>query len=152
MDDVEVPAPFVSNRSLRTIESGIETKDPLVANLADAGESDPEYSELMKLISGEIKSIGKDSSYTDCKSILPFLSVSDLGNGKKIIVKNSHEVLIPVNERKNLVDLLHSTHMSADTMIRSAKGSFTWPGLKNDLGKKYQECNECLFHAKQKID
>ena len=78
--------------------------------------------------------------------------MSDLGGGKKIIIHNSHEVLVPVKERKHLMDLLHSTHMATDTMIRSAKGKFIWPGLKNDLGKKYKECNECLMHSKEKID
>ena len=43
IDDVPTDTPFVSNRSLRTVESGIETKDPMVFHLAEVGKSDPGY-------------------------------------------------------------------------------------------------------------
>ena len=69
IDDVPSDTPFVSNRSLRTVESGIETKDPTVAHLAEVGESDPGYCELIGQISGDIGHIGKDSEYVDCKSL-----------------------------------------------------------------------------------
>ena len=67
IDDVPTDAPFVSNRSLRTVESGVETKDPMVAHLAEVGESDPGYCELIRQITGEIRKIGKDSEYVDCR-------------------------------------------------------------------------------------
>ena len=149
VDDFNVPEPFISNRSLRTVESGVETQDPLVVKLAEAGEADPDYVNLIKFISSDISN---DSSYSDCKSILPFLSVTELEGGKLIVVKDSHEVLVPKAERKKLVDSLHFTHMSADSMLKMAKGSIVWPGLKNDLGIKYKHCEACLVNAKQKID
>ena len=67
-------------------------------------------------------------------------------------MKDAHEVLIPINERKKLIEILHSTHMSGDAMFRMAKGSFTWPNLKSDLGNKYKNCEECLVNSRQKID
>ena len=50
------------------------------------------------------------------------------------------------------MDSLHFTHMSAYSTLKIAKGSFVWPGLKNDLGIKYTHCEACLVNAKQKID
>ena len=41
VEDFEILAPYVSNRSLRIVETGIGTKDPLVLSLAESGESDP---------------------------------------------------------------------------------------------------------------
>ena len=50
-----------------------------------------------------------------------------LEGDKLLIVRDGHEVLIPKEERKKLVDSMHYTHMSADSMLRLAKGSFFWP-------------------------
>ena len=77
--------------------------------------------------------------------------MTDLGGGKRIITKDSLEVLIPVAERKRLLDILHSTHLSGDSMFRMSKGKFTWPNLKSDLGKKYKSCEECLVNSRNKI-
>ena len=151
---VEVPseAPFVSNRSLRTIESGIATKDPLVIHLAEEGEADPGYCALIGQITGSLKTIGNDSAYFDCKPLFPFLSVEDVGEGKKVIVHNGNEILVPIKGRKKLVETLHSTHMATDTMVRASKGKFLWPGIKSDLHERYKNCGECLMYSKEKID
>ena len=119
VEDFEVPAPFISNRSLRMMETDAETKDPLVLSLADSGENDSDYTELLKFIIGEVNGINKDSSYMDCKPLIPFLSVTDLGGGKRIITKDSLEVLIPVAEIKRLLNLLHSTHLSGCVRVSS---------------------------------
>ena len=92
------------------MESGIETKDTKVDYLADIWEADPGYCELIGRISGDVAHIGKDSDYANCAPLLPFLSISTLDGGKKIIVHNSHEVLVPVKERKSLIEKLYSTH------------------------------------------
>ena len=103
-------------------------------SLAESGESDPEYTELLKFINGEVNGISKDSPYLDCKSLIPFNSVTDLGEGKRIITKDSLEVLVPFAGRKRLLDILHSTHFSWDSMFRMSMGKFTWPDLKSDQG------------------
>ena len=138
IDDLPSDPVFVSNRSLRTVESNVATKDPMVINLAEMGETDPGYCELIQQISGNIRKIGKDSDYLNCKPLLPFLSTAEVGNGKQIVVHNDTEILVPVNGRKELVDTLQSTHMATDTMVRASKGKFLWPGMKNDLHKKYK--------------
>ena len=71
----------------------------------------------------------------DCQPLLPLLSISTLDGGKKIIVHNSHEVLVPDKEIKSQINQLHSTHMATETMIRLAKGKFIWPGMKTDIGE-----------------
>ena len=38
--EVEVPRPFAASRSLRTIEAGLETRDPLVHWISEEGEQD----------------------------------------------------------------------------------------------------------------
>ena len=119
--------------------------DPIVTHIANIGEQDPDYCELIDHISGKVKEIGKNSAYQDCKALIPFLSVTEVGEGKLIVVLNDNELFIPVDGRAPLVDVLHGTHMATETMVRSAKGKFTWPGLKRDLHAKYRGCSECLL-------
>ena len=69
-----------------------------------------------------------------------------------MIVRDGHEVLIPKDERKKLIDSLHHSHMSADSMLRLAKVSFFWPKMKAQLVEKYKSCNECLTNSNQKVD
>ena len=78
--------------------------------------------------------------------------MTDLGEGKRIITKDSWKVLVSLAEIKRLLDILHSTHLSGDSMFRMSKGKFTWPNLKSDLGKKYDSCEECLVNSLNKID
>ena len=96
----------------------------MVIHLAEMGESDPGYCELIQQISGDIRKLGKDSEYLNCKPLLPFLSIAEVGEGKKIVVHNNTEILVPVNGRKHLIDILHSTHMATETMVRASRGKF----------------------------
>ena len=127
-------------------------KDPMVVHLATLGEQDPDYCELIKQITGHITHLGKDSYYRDCKPMLPFLSTEVVAGGKQIVVHNDTEVLVPVNGRKELVNTLHSTHMSTETMLRATKKKFIWPNMKKDLNEKYKGCTECLLYSKDKVD
>ena len=84
--------------------------------------------------------------------MIPYLSVAEVEDGKMIVVVNDSVILIPVEGRAPLVDLLHGTHMATETMIRSAKGKFTWPGIREDLHDRYKSCSQCLLWSKEKID
>ena len=134
------------------MEVNVETKDPMVTHIANIGEKDPDYCELIQHISGKVKEIGNNSKYQDCIALIPFLSVTEVGDGKLIVVHDDKEILLPVDGRASLVETLHGTHMATETMVRSAKGKFTWPGLKKDLHAKYRGCSECLLFSKDKID
>ena len=96
----------------------------MVLKLAEAGESDNDYVQLIKFICGEENKLSKDSEYADCKALIPFLSVETLDGGQMLVVRDGHEVLVPEAARKNLVDTMHFTHLSTDGMLRMSKGSF----------------------------
>ena len=63
IEDVAINEPFISYRSLRTVDSGLEVRDPLVQKLAEEGESDEDYIHLVKFVSGETNVLGKNSEY-----------------------------------------------------------------------------------------
>ena len=116
----------------------VETKDPMVTHIASIGEQDPDYCELIQHISGKVKEVGHNSKYQDCKALIPFLSVTEVGEGKLLVVHDDKDILIPIDGRASLVETLHGTHMATETMVRSAKGKFMWPGLKKGSSCKIQ--------------
>ena len=59
IEDFNVLETFISSRSLRTVESGVKVQDPLVIKLAEAGEADPKYVQLISHISGDTRRLHK---------------------------------------------------------------------------------------------
>ena len=61
-------------------------------------------------------------------------------------------MLIPKEERKQIVDLLHCNHAGDKSMMSQAKGCFFWPGLHDDLKEKFKQCEARLEFAPSKPD
>ena len=74
------------------------------------------------------------------------LSLHKTAEGE-IIIRDAQDILIPKNYRQNLIEELHSTHLSDVSMINLAKGKAYWPTIKEDLRSRYKSCNECLTNA-----
>ena len=55
-------------------------------------------------------------------------------------MKDGLEVLIPKAARKNLINVLHLTHLAVDSMLLQCKSRIFWPGMKKDLEACYREC------------
>ena len=71
--------------------------------------------------------------------------VVTMTNGDRIIAKDS-AVYIPVSERSHMVDTLHLTHASGDSMLMNAKDRVWWPGIRQSLHQKYETCKECALY------
>ena len=65
-------------------------------------------------------------------------------------MKDGSEVLIPKAARKNLINVLHLTHLAVDSMLLQCKSRIFWPGMKKDLEACYRECQECALHRNSK--
>ena len=49
-----------------------------------------------------------------------------------------------------MVNTLHLTHSSGDSMLRNGKDRIWWPGIRQALHLKYEKCKECaLFRISQ---
>ena len=55
-------------------------------------------------------------------------------------MKDGSEVLIPKAARKNLINVLHLTHLAVDSMLLQCKSRIFWPGMKKDLEACYRDC------------
>ena len=58
--------------------------------------------------------------------------------GKKLVIKNSHKILIPKLARKEMLRELHSTHLSVQGMKRLARNKFWWLTMSKDLEQEYE--------------
>ena len=150
VEDMVDSEPHISNLSRRTVERGVEVRDPLIQELATQGESDGDYTNLLRFLCGRDAHINKDSEYVGLKSLLPTLSVVELESGSKIVVCNRNEVVVPGVSRPGLKKKLHWTHMSSDSMQRLCRGKVWWASLKEDLYKLYKSCEACLLHSHAK--
>ena len=71
------------------------------------------------------------------------MSLVILEGGNRLIVRYETEILIPKEQRKNIVVTLHFSHSATDSMILQCKRKIYWPGIKQALQKKYEECEAC---------
>ena len=73
------------------------------------------------------------------------------GTGKDVLVKGGVELIIPVSLTKDIVSILHETHLSAASMKKQARGKFWWASINADLEEKYKNCNACAINAISKV-
>ena len=55
--------------------------------------------------------------------------------------------MIPKAGRQELVDQLHTTHLSFQGMRNLARNKFFWPGMSSALEKKYYSCQDCKINS-----
>ena len=93
--------------------------------------------------------IKKESELKTTQDQYANLSIHKTEDGD-IFIRDCQDVFIPKAYRQELVDELHSTHLSDWSMLNMARGHCYWPSMKEDLRVKYKSCNKCLTHANSK--
>ena len=59
------------------------------------------------------------------------------------ILTFGNRVYIPRTMRKDMLNKLHATHLSADRMWATIRDIWFWPGLRNNVTQLYKECSRC---------
>ena len=57
------------------------------------------------------------------------------------------QIVIPIDLRRRLLDILHFGHSGITKMTSKAK-IFWWPGMRQDIENKVKECTACLASGK----
>ena len=57
------------------------------------------------------------------------------------------QIVIPIDLRRRLLEILHFGHSGITKMMSEAK-IFWWPGMKKDIENKVQDCTACLTSGK----
>lgn len=97
------------------------------------------------------KEIEEDCELKGMEGILKDLSSHITTYEKQVILNNSVEILILDSEKKNLLRILHETHLETDAMKRLASGKFFWKNMSQDLEQTYTTCKECTEEGLSKV-
>ena len=106
--------------------------DPLVKNIANEGNLDVEYLSMMNMIKNktENKYIPEDCELKQLSGCRDTLSLVEMGNGTRLIVRDELEILIPRSMRTEMTRVLHLSHQADTAMLNQAKQKIFWPGIK----------------------
>jgi hypothetical protein len=123
----------------------LEQEDPLVLNIAEEGNLDVEYLSMMNSLENkrETKDLPVDSELRQLSGCRNEMSLVELSNGTRLIVKNETEILIPKSLRAEMLRILHLTHSCDTAMLLQSKSRIFWPGMRRDLKQEYDNCAEC---------
>ena len=115
-----------------------------VLELAAKGLECPEYVELVEFLrSGkELQDVGAEHPARLHASNISIMGVEDTPSGPLVMVDGSR-VMVPASERRRLVELLHSTHLSDRTMLETARRIWYWSGMKEQIKGVYRNCEAC---------
>ena len=118
----------------------MEKSDPLVQKIAEDANMDPEYIEMMNYVESNTddNDIAPDCELKQMKEFQNRMSLVTLEGGKRLSVKDETEILIPREQRKQMIETLHFSHSAADAMILQCKRKIYWPGIKQALQKEYK--------------
>ena len=85
-----------------------------------------------------MKKIEQDCELKSIEGSLKELSVYKTASGKEIILRNCTEIIIPESDRKNMLTLLHNTHLESESMKRLAHGKFWWPRMGKEMRRNLE--------------
>ena len=139
-------------RTVRAQEQNLEPVDHRLEKMADNALLDRDYQTMIEDILEEkpLLELDKEGELFKLSSERQYLGVWTFKNGSRLVVKNSSEVVVPKDDRKEIIDELHSTHMSVEGMKKLATGRMTWKNMSKDIKKKYDECEACLENSRSK--
>ena len=113
----------------------MEKNDPLVQEIAEEANMDPEYVEMMNYLEcdTEINDIAPNCELKQMHEFMDRMSIVTLDAGTRLIVKDETEILIPKCLRKQMEDILHFSHTATQSMITQCKNKIFWPGMRKSL-------------------
>ena len=116
-------------RTVRAERMMLNTFDPRIKKLAEVGHGDPSYRMMIHHVEQqtESKHLEENSELKKIGVIMRELGLFECENGRKLVVRNSQEILIPQMARKEILLELHSTHMSTEGMKKLARRKFGGP-------------------------
>ena len=69
----------------------------------------------------EFKHLPEDSELWLIRDSLPHLGIVELASGERLVVRDATEVLIPKSARKDVITILHLTHLATKYMMLQTK-------------------------------
>ena len=115
----------------------VQQGDPWVQRLEEAEMIDTNYVSMIHAI--EAGTIPKDLPNENEPNKWMVL-------GWVVIFKENKEILVPANERENIIDNCHATHLGYVSMLLQLRRKVFWSNMWEDLRKLARECEPCARH------
>lgn len=92
----------------------------------------------------EHKQIPKDCEMAEMGSYYDRLSVVTLKNGMCLILRDNKDILVPQNERNEMLGLAHAqNHRGPEGMLNQLRGKVWWPHMSKQAHKLVNKCEPC---------
>lgn len=113
--------------------------------LQQATESDASLIELMRVVQrGWPES--KEQLSQEVQKYFPFREELTVHNG--LLFKNDR-VVVPISERRNMMERAHSSHIGLQGCLRRARESIYWPNLNRDFEEFIRACDTCNAYSQE---
>ena len=104
----------------------------------------------------EVGEISKECELSNIQSSYKDLSTVTLKGGKTLILKHNSEIMVPKNERANILGIAHQTHLGQEMMINQLRGKVFWAKMNSDIKEMVAKCDPCQryhrSHAKETVE
>ena len=113
--------------------------DPIMEEIAAAGEQDPMYTQLRTFI----LNADENSRHNVPEAIRLYTHQLDEMSVEGNVVLKGRRIVVPASLRRKVLGNLHASHMGKDATIRRARQSVWWPGLNSDIKSTVEACEAC---------
>lgn len=77
------------------------------------------------------------------ESVRSFYGMRDQLTIEGDLVFRGEQIIVPHESRPEMIDKLHQSHVGTEATIRRARESLYWPGMRNDIKQKIEQCGIC---------
>ena len=77
------------------------------------------------------------------------MGIEETAKGPVVMVEGTR-VMIPRGARKQMLALLHESHLAEGAMIATARRLWWWPGMNNEVRDLYRNCQACQVESRAK--
>ena len=156
IENIEIDEPILADHAtIKKVgrKSNVQIEDPWVERLANVASKDIKYQIMVQQIETgeEFENIQKlnDCELSSMGTYYDKLSVCTLKDGQSLILKNNLEILVPENERTEILGLAHAAnHKGAEGMLNQLRGKVFWPWMAKQAQKLVNRCEPCMKLAR----
>jgi transposase InsO family protein len=107
-----------------------------------ASADDPVFQKLRSVIQ---HGWPKNRSNLD-QCLYPFYDMRDELTIQEELIFKGQQLVVPASLRKELMVVIHASHIGIDACIRRARDSLYWPRMATELKEYISRCDVCLAH------
>jgi len=146
-EDGEPPAEHFIIRKTADAGCQIARKDALFKSIFKAAGEDMDYQHMIEAVKMDIAYDDLEEGHPGRELIMKdwhsLAIMDDLPD--TLLIYHSNKVFIPKEERKNMLDILHTSHGKTASMIEKAKMRFFWPHMRKDIERTAKSCTACAI-------